>query len=456
MGVSMQDIVSLAKRRGFIFPSSEIYGGLANTWDYGPLGVELKNNIKQEWWRRFVQKRQDVMGIDAALLMNHKVWKASGHLKNFADALVECKNCHIRYRADSLTKDGDRFVCTECNSRDFTLAKNFNLMLKTFLGSAEDASNTVYFRPETAQAMFVDFKNVMDTMHPRVPFGLAQVGKVFRNEITPGNFIFRTREFEQMEIEYFVREKDWEEYFEHWLEEMKLWLKDLGVSEKKLHYVDIPDGERAHYSKRTVDIEYEYPFGQEELYGLAYRGDFDLQNHMRESKVDCTYTNPEDPKDKFVPHVIEPTWGVDRSVLVAMLEAYHEEQAPTAAARKGEPRPEGREEGESAKRVVMKFPAWLAPVKVAILPLSKKPELVKVAKPLYEKLSEKFVCEYDETQSIGKRYRRQDEIGTPFAVTVDFETLEKDDVTLRDRDTMKQERVKIKDVEKTIEKKLHA
>ncbi len=440
----MQQIVSLAKRRGFIFPSSEIYGGLANTWDYGPLGVELKNNIKQEWWRRFVHKRQDVMGIDAALLMNPKVWEASGHLKNFADALVECKHCHIRYRVDSLTMDGDRYVCTNCNSRDFTLAKNFNLMLKTFLGPTEDATNVAYFRPETAQAMFVDFKNVMDTMHPRLPFGLAQVGKAFRNEITPGNFIFRTREFEQMEIEYFVRESEWEKYFEHWLEEMKLWLKDLGVSEKKLHYVDIPDGERAHYSKRTVDIEYEYPFGQKELYGLAYRGDFDLQNHMRESKVDLTYTNPEDQKDKFVPHVIEPTWGVDRSVLVAMLEAYHEEQAPTA------------EEGESATRVVMKFPKWLAPVKVAILPLSKKEELTKVAKSLHKKLSEKFICEYDETQSIGKRYRRQDEIGTPFAITIDFETLERDDVTLRDRDTMKQERVKIKDVEKTIAKQLHA
>ncbi|MBI4217288.1 MAG: glycine--tRNA ligase [Parcubacteria group bacterium] len=451
MGASMQDIVSLAKRRGFIFPSSEIYGGLANTWDYGPLGVELKNNIKQEWWRRFVHRRADIMGIDAALLMNPRVWEASGHLKNFQDPLVECRMCHRRFRPDEIggiseERPGSWTLppCPNCGLNEWTDAVQFNLMLKTFLGSTEGAANIVYFRPETAQAMFVDFKNVMDTMHPRVPFGLAQVGKAFRNEITPGNFIFRTREFEQMEIEYFVREKDWEEYFEHWLDEMKLWLKDLGVSGKRLHYVDIPDGERAHYSKRTVDIEYEYPFGQEELYGLAYRGDFDLQNHMRESKVDCTYTNPEDPKDKFVPHVIEPTWGVDRSVLVAMLEAYHEEQAPTA------------EEGESAKRVVMKFPAWLAPVKVAVLPLSKKPELIKVAKPLYEKLSKKFVCEYDETQSIGKRYRRQDEIGTPFAVTVDFETLEKDDVTLRDRDTMKQERVKIKEVEKTIEKKLHA
>ena len=457
----MQQIVSLAKRRGFIFPSSEIYGGLANTWDYGPLGVELKNNIKQEWWRRFVQKRQDIMGIDAALLMNSRVWEASGHVKEFSDPLIECKNCHSRFRPDHVglvdltngeTKNLKDLRCPECGKSNWTQPKQFNMLLKTYLGPVEEQANTVYFRPETAQAMFVDFKNIMDTIHPRLPFGLAQIGKAFRNEITPGNFIFRTREFEQMEIEYFVREKDWEKYFEQWLEEMKLWLRDLGVSEKKLHYVDISAGERAHYSKRTVDIEYEYPFGQKELYGLAYRGDFDLQNHMRESKVDLAYVNPEDPKDKFVPHVIEPTWGVDRSVLVAMLEAYHEEQAPTTAARKGEP----KEEDESATRVVMKFPRWLAPVKVAILPLSKKTELAEIARALYKKLSEKFVCEYDETQSIGKRYRRQDEIGTPLAITVDFETLETDDVTIRDRDTMRQERVKIQDLEKAIEEKLYA
>ncbi len=434
----MQNIISLAKRRGFIFAGSEIYGGLANSFDYGPLGVELKNNIKQEWWRRFVQQRADVVGIDAALLMNPKVWEASGHLKNFSDPLVECKKCHARFRADQLEKG----TCPECGGKEFTPARNFNLMLKTFLGPAEDEANIVYFRPETAQAMFVNFKNILDTNRPKLPFGIAQQGKAFRNEITPGNFIFRTREFEQMEIEYFIKEKDWEKYFDLWLREMKQWLKDLGVSPKKLHYVDIPDGERAHYSKRTVDIEYEYPFGQKELYGLAYRGDFDLKNHMEASGQDLRYTDTE-TNERFLPHVIEPTWGVDRSVLVAMLEAYHEEEAPTA------------EEGESATRVVMKFPKWLAPVKVAILPLSKKEELIKVAKPIFETLSKQFVCEYDETQSIGKRYRRQDEIGTIACVTIDFDTLQDNAVTIRDRDTMKQARVPVKDLSDEIAKRLH-
>jgi glycyl-tRNA synthetase len=424
----MQQIVSLAKRRGFIFPGSEIYGGLANSWDFGPLGVELKNNIKQEWWKRFVHQRADIVGIDAALLMNPKVWEASGHVAGFNDPLVECKKCHKRFRQDEVINS----KCPEC-SGEITQPKQFNLMLKTFLGPAQEKANIVYFRPETAQAMFVDFKTILDTNHPKIPFGIAQQGKAFRNEITPGNFVFRMREFEQMEIEYFVKESEWEKYFEHWLGEMKQWLKDLGVASSKLHYVDIPDGERAHYSKRTVDIEYEYPFGQKELYGLAYRGDFDLKNHMKASGQDMRYTDTE-TNEKFLPHVIEPTWGVERSVLAAMLEAYHEEQAPTA------------EEGESATRVIMKFPAWLAPVKVAVLPLSKKPELSKVAKDIFETLAKEFVCEYDETQSIGKRYRRQDEIGTPLAVTVDFETLEKEDVTLRDRDTMKQERIKIKDL----------
>ena len=434
----MENVVSLAKRRGFIFAGSDIYGGLANSWDYGPLGVELKNNIKQEWWRRFVQQRADVVGIDAALLMSPKVWEASGHVKNFSDPLVECKKCHARVREDQLA---DR-TCPSCKGKDFTPARQFNMMLKTYLGPSEESANIVYFRPETAQAMFVNFKNIIDTNRPKLPFGIAQQGKAFRNEITPSNFIFRMREFEQMEIEYFVKESEWEKYFEHWLKEMKQWLKDLGVSDKKLHYVDIPDGERAHYSKRTVDIEYEYPFGQKELYGLAYRGDFDLKNHMEASGQDLRYTD-ETTKEKFLPHVIEPTWGVDRSLLVAMLEAYHQEEAPTA------------EEGENATRVVMKFPAWLAPVKVAVLPLSKKEELSKVAKTIFEKLSKQFVCEYDETQSIGKRYRRQDEIGTPLALTVDFESLKDKKVTLRDRDTMKQERVKIDEVAEEISRRLH-
>ena len=430
---NMEKIINLAKRRGFIFAGSEIYGGLANSWDYGPLGAELKKNIKDEWWNRFVRKRTDVVGLDSALIMNPKVWEASGHLKEFSDPLIECKKCHKRFRAEDV-KD----KCLECGG-GLTKQKQFNLMFKTFLGSAEEEASEVYLRPETAQGMFVNFKNVLDATRRRLPFGIAQIGKAFRNEITPGNFIFRTREFEQMEIEYFIKESEWEKYFEHWLEEMKLWLKDLGVSENKIHYEEIPAEKRAHYSKRTVDIEYEFPFGQKELYGLAYRGDFDLKNHMEKSGQDLRYTNPESG-EKFLPHVIEPTWGVDRSLLVAMLEAYREEEAPTS------------EEGESATRIVMKFPKWLAPVKIAILPLSKKEELSKIAKPLYEDLSKKFVCEYDETQSIGKRYRRQDEIGTPYCVTVDFETAKDDSVTVRDRDTMKQERIKISELENYLSK----
>lgn len=439
----MDKILSLSKRRGFIFPGSEIYGGLANSWDYGPLGSELKKNIKDEWWKRFVRNRPDVVGIDAALIMNPKVWEASGHVAGFSDPLVECKKCHNRFRADQVSGG----TCPNCGGQ-LTDAKQFNLMFKTFMGPAEEKANVVYLRPETAQAMFVDFKNVLDTTRKRLPFGIAQMGKAFRNEITPGNFIFRTREFEQMEIEYFVKESEWEKHFEAWLEEMRSWLKHLGV--KKWHEQEIPDGERAHYSKRTIDIEYDYPFGRKELYGLAYRGNFDLTQHEKFSGQDLKYTDPNPPvggpKEKFLPHVIEPTWGVDRSVLVAMLEAYTEEAVPSVASAK-----EGSDESSYAEasedktdlRAVLKFPKWLAPVKVAILPLSKKPELSKIAKPIYKELSEKFVCEYDETQSIGKRYRRQDEIGTPYCVTVDFETLNDQAVTVRDRDTMKQKRVKI-------------
>ncbi len=419
----MEKVISLCKRRGFIFPGSEIYGGLANSWDYGPLGIELKNNIKQEWWRRFVHARTDMVGADTALVMNPKVWEASGHLENFSDPLVECKKCHSRFRADQLNG-----ACENCGNKEFTSASQFNLMFKTFIGPAEEKANVAYFRPETAQGMFVNFKNVLDASRRRLPFGIAQIGKAFRNEITPGNFIFRTREFEQMEIEYFIKGSDWETYFDHWLTEMRNWLKDLGV--KKWHEEDIPDGERAHYSKRTVDIEYDFPFGKKELYGLAYRTDFDLKNHMEKSGQDLRYTDPE-TGEKFLPHVIEPTWGVDRSVLVALLEAYQEEEVPTA------------EEGESDVRVLMAFPKWLAPVKVAVLPLSKKENLSTKAKEIYANLAKDFVCEYDETQSIGKRYRRQDEIGTPYCVTVDFESLEDNAVTVRDRDTMKQERVQI-------------
>ena len=424
----MDKLISLCKRRGFIFPSSEIYGGIANGWDYGPLGVELKNNIKRAWWKRFVHGRDDMVGIDAALIMNPKVWEASGHLKHFTDPLVDCKKCKNRFRADEIGAK-----CPNCGG-ELTQSRQFNMMLKTFLGPVEDESAVVYFRPETAQAMFVDFKQVLQTTRKKIPFGMAQTGKAFRNEITPGNFIFRTREFEQMEIEYFVQEKDWKKYYEVWLDEMKQWCAFLGLKDSELYFHEIPDGERAHYSKRTIDIEYKYPFGQKELYGLAYRTDFDLQNHMKSSGADLNYEDPAS-KEKFVPHVIEPTWGVDRSVLVTLLSAYNEEQAPTS------------EKGESDMRVVLKIPKALAPIQVAVLPLSKKEELSKVAQKIAKDLREHFVVEYDETQSIGRRYRRQDEIGTPYCVTVDFDSLDDKAVTVRDRDTMKQERIKIDELD---------
>jgi glycyl-tRNA synthetase len=432
----MDKIVSLCKRRGFIFPGSEIYGGMANSWDYGPLGVELKNNVKQGWWKKFVHSRTDMVGIDAALIMNPKVWEASGHLKNFTDPLVECKKCHERFRADKIS--GDK--CPACGG-ELTTAKQFNLMFKTFIGPAEESANVAYFRPETAQAMFVDFKQVAETSRKRIPFGIAQIGKAFRNEITPGNFIFRTREFEQMEIEYFIREKDWEKTFEYWHEEMYKWMGELGLKKEHLHDLEVPEKERAHYSKRTIDIEYDFPFGTDELYGLAYRTDFDLGNHAKSSGQSLEYLDPE-TQEKFIPHVIEPTFGVDRSVLAVLCESYNEEEAPTS------------EEGKTEPRVVLKFPKWLAPIKVAILPLSKKEELAKVARPIYEDLVKNFACEYDETQSIGKRYRRQDEIGTPYCVTVDFETLEDKAVTVRDRDTMKQERINIEELINYLKKKL--
>lgn len=416
----MDNITSLCKRRGFIFPGSEIYGGLANTWDYGPYGVELKNNIKQAFWKRFIQGRDDVVGLDAALLMNTKVWQASGHVATFSDPLVECKKCHERFREDTLS--GDEVCSKDKKKHEFTAAKQFNLMLKTFLGPVEEEKNIVYFRPETAQGIFVNFKNIVDTARKKLPFGVAQIGKAFRNEITPGNFIFRTREFEQMEIEYFIpepkKDSDWEGYFEAWRAEMHDWIKSLGIKESEFEEVDIPKDDLAHYSKKTIDFEYKYPFGQKELYGLAYRTDFDLKNHGIE------YTD--DEGNKYTPHVIEPSLGVDRSVLAVLLSAYKEEEA----------------DGET--RVVLKLPNHLAPVKVAVFPLLKnKPALVAAAKEIYHSLKKNWVCEFDDNGNVGKRYRRQDEIGTPYCITVDFDTLEKGDVTIRHRDSMKQERIHI-------------
>jgi len=420
----MEKIISLCKRRGFIFPGSEVYGGLANSWDYGPLGVELKNNIKNAWWKRFVQQRDDMVGIDAALIMNPKVWEASGHLKEFSDPLVECKKCHHRFREDTLESK----KCPDCKG-DLMPAKQFNLMLKTFLGPVEDENAIVYFRPETAQAIFVDFKNVLDTTRRKLPLGIAQIGKAFRNEITPGNFIFRTREFEQMEIEYFIKEENWKEAFEMWQKEMWLWMTDeLGLDKKDIHELDVPDGERAHYSKKTIDFEYDYPFGRKELYGLAYRTNFDLKNHFKEEP----YQDAESG-EKLYPHVIEPSLGVDRSVLAVLLSAYKEEE----------------------DRVVLKLKASLAPYKVAVFPLLKnKPELVEKAKEVFHVLKKNFTVAFDDRGNIGKRYYSQDEIGTPFCVTIDFDTLENNEVTVRDRDTMTQERIKIDELEKYLKSKI--
>ncbi len=442
---AMEKIVSLAKRRGFVYPGSEIYGGLANSWDYGPLGTELKNNIKQLWWKRFVQGRPDMVGIDAALIMNPKVWEASGHVATFSDPLVECKACHARFRADQIDLSA---ACSNCKKTDgFSEPKMFNLMLKTFLGPAEEAANVAYFRPETAQAMFVQFKNVQITSRKQIPFGIAQIGKAFRNEITPGNFIFRTREFEQMEIEYFIpvpkTDAEWNKYFEEWKEEMIAWMRDdLQLNMDAVHELEVPEEDRAHYSKRTLDFEFDYPFGTKELYGLAYRGDFDLQNHIKASGEDMSYLDPQ-TNEKYVPHVIEPTWGVDRSLLAVLLSAYREE-APE------------NDSGDS-KRVWLALPPKLAPYKVAVFPLLKnKPELVDKAKEIYTELSKHFSVAWDDRGNVGKRYYSQDEIGTPFGITVDFDTLEDQSVTVRHRDTTEQERVKISELQNYLHSKIYS
>ncbi len=425
----MEKIVSLCKRRGFIFPGSEIYGGFANSWDYGPLGVELKNNIKQLWWDRFVHRRDDMVGIDAALIMNPKVWEASGHMENFSDPLVECKKCHHRFREDMIESELlKNEECPDCGGK-LGKAKQFNLMFKTFIGPAEEQANVAYFRPETAQAMFVDFKNVMDTARKTLPFGIAQVGKAFRNEITPGNFIFRTREFEQMEIEYFVRETEWEKQFEIWRQEMHEWMKLIGLDAKHVHELEVPEDERAHYSKRTIDFEYDFPFGRKELYGLAYRTDFDLKNHETASGENLKYKDAE-TGEEFWPHVIEPTWGVDRSVLASLLASYHEDTE--------------RDEN----RVYLKLPMSLAPYKAAVFPLLKnKPELVGKARGVYDTLRKRFMIAWDERGNIGKRYYAQDEIGTPYCITIDFDTLTNNTVTVRDRDTAEQKRMPIDELE---------
>lgn len=417
----MEEIISLAKRRGFIYQGSEIYGGLAGTWDYGPLGIELKKNVEDLWWERFVRDRDNMYGVDAAIIMNPRVWESAGHVGGFVDPLVECKKCKKRFRADHLEKN----ECPECGG-ELGEERQFNMMFKTSVGALEDSSSVAYLRPETAQGMFVNFKNIVDSFHPKLPFGMAQIGKAFRNEITPRDFIFRTREFEQMEIEYFTKESDWEKNFEYWYEEMKKWMADIGLADKNIHEVEVPEDDRAHYSKRTIDFEYDFPFGRSELYGLAYRTDFDLKSHMDGSKVNLEYLD-DASGEKFLPHVIEPTFGVDRTILALLAEAYTEDEM-----------------GDN-KRVYLKFKPHIAPVKAAVFPLMKnKPELVEKARGVYEALKKEIPqVMWDDNGNVGKRYRRQDEIGTPYCVTIDFDTLENDTVTVRDRDTGEQQRMEI-------------
>jgi glycyl-tRNA synthetase len=426
---SMDTIVNLCKRRGIVFPSSEIYGGLRSAWDYGPLGVELKRNVKAAWWYSMVQTRPDVVGLESSILMSPKVWEASGHVATFTDPLVECTSCHKRFRADHIDLEGP---CTNCgNGPAWTDPRQFNLMFKTYMGPVEDSAHVVYLRPETAQGMFVDFMTVQAASRKRIPFGIAQQGKSFRNEITPGNFVFRTREFEQMEMEFFVKPGTDEQWHDYWLEQRMNWFVDLGMKPENLRLREHGPDELSHYAKRTFDIEYLFPepMGWSELEGIANRTDFDLKAHARHSGQDLSYFDP-DTEERYVPYVIEPALGVERCALAFLIDAYSEEEAPTA-------------DGKLEKRTVLKLDRRLAPVKVAVLPLSKHADLVPVAEKVAEAVRPHLVTDFDITGSIGKRYRRQDEIGTPFCVTIDFDTLNDDQVTVRERDSMEQQRIPI-------------
>ena len=439
---TLKPIVALCKRRGFIYPGSEIYGGFANTYSFGPYGAQLKKNIKDLWWKTFVEKRRDLVGLDGPILLHPKAWKASGHLDGFNDALIDCKACKARFRCDHLIEDAlkqnadgltlsqmtdlihkNKVKCPKCGAQDFTEARHFNLMFHTHMSKTGADGDVAYLRPETAQAIFLDYKNVVDTVRVKVPFGIAQIGKAFRNEITPGNFVFRVIEFEQMEIEYFIREKDWESSFTEWLASMHDWCKLIGLKSSHVHEKEHPKEQLSHYSKRTVDLVYDFPFGRSELYGLAYRTDFDLSRHSEFSGQTIDYTDPE-TREKFIPHVIEPTFGVERTLLALLCDAYEEEKL---------------ESGEM--RTVLHFAPRIAPVKAAVFPLMKKEPLSEKAQKIFNQLKEIWNCEYDESGAIGKRYRRQDELGTPFCITIDFDTLEDDTVTLRERDSMQQTRV---------------
>lgn len=457
--LTMDKLVALCKGRGFIFAGSEIYGGLANTWDYGPLGVELKNNVKRAWWKKFVQENTLNTGLDSAILMNPNVWVASGHVGGFSDPLMDCKSCKTRHRADNLIEDyiarkkldlsiagwsneqmekyitDNKIPCPDCGNCNFTGVRQFNLMFKTFQGVTEDSTNTVYLRPETAQGIFVNFLNVQRTSRMKVPFGIGQIGKSFRNEITPGNFIFRVREFEQMELEFFCKPGTDLEWFGYWKEFCKNWLLGLGIKEDRLKLRDHDPEELSHYSNATTDFEFKFPFGWGELWGIADRTDFDLNAHAKVSGKNLEYTDPV-TNEKYVPYVIEPSLGVERMVLALLCNAYEEQQL---------------EDGDS--RVVMHFHPAIAPYKVAVLPLQKK-ALGEKSEEIYRSLAKKFSATYDESASIGKRYRRQDEIGTPYCVTVDFDTLEDNCVTVRERDSMQQERVALDELENYLAKRL--
>ena len=438
-------IVNLSKRRGFVYPSSEIYGGLRAAWDYGPLGVELKNNVKRQWWRYMVQERDDIVGLDSSVILAREVWEASGHVATFTDPLTECLNCHHRFRADHLIeayeeKHGHEPAggladvnCPNCGVKgQFTEPKQFNGMLRTYIGPVEDESGLAFLRPETAQGIFINYKNVLTTSRKKIPFGIGQQGKSFRNEITPGNFIFRTREFEQMEMEFFVKPGTDEEWHQYWIDHRLAWWTDLGISPDNLRKYEHPKEKLSHYSKRTVDIEYRFGFvGSEwgELEGVANRTDFDLSSHQAKSGVDLTYLDQESG-ERYTPYVIEPAAGVDRGTLVFLLDAYSEDEAPDA-------------KGKLEKRTVLRLDPRLAPVKVAVLPLSRNTDLSPKARDIAALLRKRWNTDFDDAQAIGRRYRRQDEIGTPFCVTVDFDTLEDQAVTVRERDTMAQERIGI-------------
>lgn len=455
---TMDKIVALCKNRGYVYPGSEIYGGLANTWDYGPLGVELKNNVKKAWMKKFVQENKNNVGLDSAILMNPKTWEASGHLSSFSDPLIDCKECKTRHRADKLIEewmhehncdevvDGwsdekmieymkeNHIACPNCGKENFTDIRKFNLMFKTFQGVTEDSTATIYLRPETAQGIFVNFKNVLRTTRKKLPMGIAQIGKSFRNEITPGNFTFRTREFEQMELEFFCKPGTDLEWWKYWKEYCKQFLLDLGMKEENIRLRDHSPEELVFYSKATTDIEFAFPFGWGELWGIADRTDYDLSQHMKFSNEDMTYLDPE-TNEKYVPYCIEPSVGCDRVTLAFLCNSYDEEEV-----------------GDGDIRTVLHLHPALAPYKVAVLPLSKK--LSEKANEVYDMLSKKFMCDYDEAGSIGKRYRREDEIGTPYCVTIDFDTLEDNQVTIRDRDTMEQVRISIDELENWISKKI--